>query len=262
LPPMEVLPPRKRERQLDPVLTHSLWRTRAPTWCRLPHLGRNQSIQIATTSSLYFTSLPRTSFRLGARKSGQVSACVRPHARTQANTPTCHREARRRGPATDMPAFSSEDKDAAFGWPMLTTAHASSPHSSEAKSRPSTCCGVRASLIEPRRPTFSAPGRSLSPSAFCSRTTTPEGVEPCSPCPSGARACSRARTPLQASCHAAADIPVATPQSSSRTKPFTIAPPCSSGSCISRPHARACTQPSCRLCSPCSSLVNTFTRVS
>jgi hypothetical protein len=40
------------------------------------------------------TSLPRTSFRLGARASGQVSARVRPHVRTQANTPACHRGAR------------------------------------------------------------------------------------------------------------------------------------------------------------------------
>jgi hypothetical protein len=39
------------------------------------------------------TSLPRTSFRLGARASGQVSARVRPHVRTQANTPVCHRGA-------------------------------------------------------------------------------------------------------------------------------------------------------------------------
>jgi hypothetical protein len=81
----------------------------------------------------------RPSDRLGARASGQVSAGVRPHARTQANTPVSHRGARRRGQATDMPARSSEDMDAAFGRPMLTTAHASSPRSSEAKSRPSTC---------------------------------------------------------------------------------------------------------------------------
>jgi hypothetical protein len=229
---------------------------------RLPHLERNQSIQIATTSSLYFTSLLRTSFRLGAGTSGQVSARVRPHARTQANTPACHRGARRCGPATDMPACSSEDMDAAFGRPMLTTAHASSPHSSEAKSRPSTCCGVSASLIEPRRPTLSASDCSLSPPALCSRTPAPEGVEPYSPCPNGAHACSRARTPSQVSCHAAAGTPVATPRSSSRTEPFTIAPSCSSESFISRPHARACARPSCRLCSPCSSSVNTFTRLS
>jgi hypothetical protein len=185
------------------------------------------------------TSLPRTSFHLDARASGQVSARVRPHVRTQANTPACHRGARRRGQATDMPARSSEDMDAAFGRPMLTTAHASSPHSSEAKTRPSTCQGVRASLIEPRRPTLSAPGCSLSPPAFCSRTPAPAGVEPCSSCPNGARSCSRARTPSQASCHAAADTPVATPRSSSRTKPVTFAPPCSTGSFVSQTHARA-----------------------
>jgi hypothetical protein len=68
------------------------------------------------------TSLPRTSFRLGARASGQVSACVRPHVCTQANTPACHRGARRRGQATDMPARSSEDMDAAFGQPVHTHA--------------------------------------------------------------------------------------------------------------------------------------------
>jgi hypothetical protein len=181
----------------------------------LAHLERNQSTQIATTSSLYFTSPPRTSFRLDARASGQVSARVRPLVRTQANTPACPRGARRRGQATFSPARSSEDMDAAFGRPMLTSTHASSPHSSEAKTRPSTCCGVRASLIKPRRPTLSAPGCSLSPLAFCSRTPAPVGVEPCSPCPNGARACSRARAPSQASCHAAADPPVATPQSSS-----------------------------------------------
>jgi hypothetical protein len=68
------------------------------------------------------TSLPRTSFRLGARASGQVSARVRPHIRTQANTPACHRGARRRGQATFLAARSSEDMDAAFGRPMLTHA--------------------------------------------------------------------------------------------------------------------------------------------
>jgi hypothetical protein len=52
------------------------------------------------------------------------------------------------------------------------------------------------------------------------------------------------------------------PRSSIRTKPFTFAPPCSSGSFISRPHARADARPSCRLCCPCSSPVNTFARVS
>jgi hypothetical protein len=35
-----------------------------------------------------------------------------------------------------------------------------------------------------------------------------------------------------------------------------------SGSFISPPHARACARPSYRLCSPCSSPVNTLTRVS
>jgi hypothetical protein len=74
------------------------------------------------------TSPPRTSFRLDARASGQVSARVRPHVRTQANTPVCHRGACRRGQATFLPARSGEDMDAAFGRPMLTTAHASSPH--------------------------------------------------------------------------------------------------------------------------------------
>jgi hypothetical protein len=68
--------------------------------------------------------------------------------------------------------------------------------------------------------------------------------------------------PSQVSCHAAADTPVATQQSSSCTEPFTITPPCSSGSFISRPHACACARPSCRLCSPCPSPVNTFARVS
>jgi hypothetical protein len=208
------------------------------------------------------TSLPRTSFRLDARASGQVSARVRPHVRTQANTPVCHRGARRRGQATFLPARSGEDMDVAFGRPMLTTAHASSPHSGEAKTRPSTCCGVRASLIKPRRSTLSAPGCSLSPPAFCSHTPAPAGVEPCSPCANGARACSRAHTPSQASYHAAADTPVASPRSSSRTKPFTFAPPCSSGSFVSQTHARADARPSCRLCSPCSSPVNTLTRVS
>jgi hypothetical protein len=161
-----------------------------------------------------------------------------------------------------MPTRSSEDMDAAFGRPMLTTAHASSPHSSEAKMRPSTCQGIRVSLIEPRRPTLSATGCSLAPLALCSRTPAPAAVEPCSSCPNGARACSRARTPSQASCHAAADTPVATSRSSSCTEPFTFALPCSSGSFISLPHARACARPSCRPCSPCSSPVNTFTRVS
>jgi hypothetical protein len=85
---------------------------------------------------------------------------------------------------------------------------------------------------------------------------------PALPVPNGARACSRTRTLSQASCHAAADTLVATPRSSSRTEPFTIAPPCSFGSFISRPHARACARPSCRLCSPCSRPVNTFTCVS
>jgi hypothetical protein len=206
---------------------------------RLPHLKRNQSIQIATTSSLYYTAPPRTSFRPGARASGQVSARVRPHVRPEANTPLCHRGARRRGQATNMPARSSKDMDAAFGRPMLTTAHTSSPHSSEAKLRPSMCRGVRASLIEPRRSTFAASGRSLSPPTFCSRTPAPAGVEPCSSCPSGACACSHARTSSQASCHAAADTPVAMPRSSSRTKPFTFVPPCSSGSFVSQTHARA-----------------------
>jgi hypothetical protein len=200
---------------------------------------RNRSIQIATTTSLYFTSPLRTSFRLDARASSQVSAHVRPHVRTQANTPVCHRGARRRGQATFLPARSSEDMEAAFGRPMLTTAHASSPHSSEAKMRPSMCRGIRASLIEPRRPTLSAPGCSLSPPAFCSRTPAPAGVEPCSSCPSGACACSHAHTPSQASCHAAADTPVATTRSSSRAKPFTFAPPCSSGSFVSQTHACA-----------------------
>jgi hypothetical protein len=55
--------------------------------------------------------------------------------------------------------------------------------------------------------TIATPGCSLSPSAFCSHTPALEGVEPCSPCPNGARACSRARTPSQASCHASADTP-------------------------------------------------------
>jgi hypothetical protein len=64
----------------------------------------------------------RPSDRLGARASGQDSARVRPHARTQANTPACHSGARRRGQATFMPAHSSEDMDAAFGRPMLTHA--------------------------------------------------------------------------------------------------------------------------------------------
>jgi hypothetical protein len=64
----------------------------------------------------------RPSDRLGARASGQVSARVRPHARTQANTPACRRGARRRGQATGMPARSSEDMDAVFGRPMLTHA--------------------------------------------------------------------------------------------------------------------------------------------
>jgi hypothetical protein len=204
----------------------------------------------------------RPSDRLGARASGQVSACVRPHARTQANTPVCHRGARRRGQATDMPMRSSEDMDAAFGRPVLTTAHASSPHTSEAKTRPSTCCGIRASLIEPRCPTLSAPGCSLSPPVFCSCTPAPAGVEPCFPCPNGARACSHACTPSQASCHATADTPAATLRSSSRTELFTITPPCLSGSFISPPHARACARPSCRLCSPFSSPVNTFARMS
>jgi hypothetical protein len=207
--------------------------------CRLPHLERNQNTQTATASSLYFTSPPRTSFRLDARASGQVSARVRPHVRTQANTPVCHRGARRRGQATFLPARSGEDMDAAFGRPMLTTAHASSPHSSEAKMRPSMCRGVRASLIKPHRPTLSAPGCSLSPLALCSRTPAPAGDEPCSSCPSGACACSRARTSSQASCHAAADTPVATSLSSSSTEPFTFAPPCSSGSFVSQTHARA-----------------------
>jgi hypothetical protein len=84
------------------------------------------------------TSLPRTSFCLDTRASGRVSARVRPHVRTQANTPVCHRGACRRGQATFLPARSGEDMDAAFGRLMLTTAHASSPHSSEAKTRPST----------------------------------------------------------------------------------------------------------------------------
>jgi hypothetical protein len=53
-----------------------------------------------------------------------------------------------------------------------------------------------------------------------------------------------------------------TSRSSSRTEPFTIAPSCSSGSFISQSHARACVRPSCRLCSPCSSVVITFARVS
>jgi hypothetical protein len=79
----------------------------------------------------------------------------------------------------------------------------------------------------------------LSPPALCSRIPKPEGVEPCSPCPNGARACSRARTPSQSSCHAAADTPVVTSQSSSCTEPFTFAPPCSSGSFVSQTHTRA-----------------------
>jgi hypothetical protein len=47
--------------------------------------------------------------------------------------------------------------------------------------------------------TITAPDCSLSPLAFCSRTPAPAGVEPYSPRPNGARACSRARTPSQAS---------------------------------------------------------------
>jgi hypothetical protein len=172
------------------------------------------------------TSLPRTSFRLGARASDQVSARVRPHVRTQANTSMCHRGAHLSVP---QPRVNSN------------------PHR-----RPSHHCQEshdldRDLLFAKRRPrrvvrslsTFAASGRSLSPPTFCSRTPAPAGVEPCSPCPNGARACSRARTPSQASCHAVADTPVATSRSSSCTEPFTFAPSCTSGSFISRTHARA-----------------------
>jgi hypothetical protein len=103
-----------RSRSCAPALAHA----RANPIVVL-HTSSKTCTQFATAPSLYFTSLPRTSFRLGARASGQVSARVRPHARTQANTPACHRGARRRGQATDMPARSSEDMDAAFGRPML-----------------------------------------------------------------------------------------------------------------------------------------------
>jgi hypothetical protein len=43
---------------------------------------------------------------------------------------------------------------------MLTATHASSPHTSETESQPSTCCGVRTSLFDPRCTTLSA--RSLT----------------------------------------------------------------------------------------------------
>jgi hypothetical protein len=191
----------------------------------------------------------RPSDRLGARASGQVSAGVRPHARTQANTTMCHRGAHLSVP---RPRVNSN--------PRLRPSH----HRQESPVLD------RDLLFARRRPrrvvrslsTFASSGRSLSPPTFCSRTPAPAGVEPCSSCPNGARACSRARTPSQASCHAAADTPVVTPQSSSHTEPLTLALPCSSGSFISRPHARASARPSYRLCCPGSSPVNTLTRVS
>jgi hypothetical protein len=51
---------------------------------RLPHLERNQSIQIATTSSLYFTSPLRTSFRPTGRTSVRPSQCTWSSTRTHA----------------------------------------------------------------------------------------------------------------------------------------------------------------------------------
>jgi hypothetical protein len=51
---------------------------------RLAHLERNQSTQIATTSSLCFTSPPRTSFRPPGRTSVRTSQCVRSSTRTHA----------------------------------------------------------------------------------------------------------------------------------------------------------------------------------
>jgi hypothetical protein len=170
----------------------------------------------------------------------------------------CHRGARRRGQATFLPARSSEDMDAAFGRPMLTTAHASSPHSSEAKMRPSMCRGVRASLIEPRRPTLSAPGCSLSPPAFCSRTPAPAGVEPCSSCPSGARMFTRTHVlaselPRRRG-HPSRDAAELEPHQAVYLRTVVLV--------REQTHARAGARPSCRLCSPCSSPVNTFARES
>jgi hypothetical protein len=122
LPPMEILPPRECERQLDPVLAHLLWHMSAPTQsspspprAKPKHPNRDHPVSLLHRRG-------RPSDRLGARASGQVSARARPHARTQENTPACHHGARRRGQATFLPARSSEDMDAAFGRPMLTYA--------------------------------------------------------------------------------------------------------------------------------------------
>jgi hypothetical protein len=63
-----------------------LWPSRrhspTPTRSSPSHLERNQSIQIATTSSLYFTSPPRTSFRwTHERQAKSVHVFVRTYAR-------------------------------------------------------------------------------------------------------------------------------------------------------------------------------------
>jgi hypothetical protein len=117
-----------------------------------------------------------------------------------------------------------------------------------ARAMASPFCGQTSCELKPSLPTFSSsPGKPRSSPALPVQTVHAHVHAHAHPR-------KRAATP--------ADTPVATSRSSSRTEPFTIAPPCSSGSFISRPHARACARPSCRLCSPCSSPVNKFARVS
>jgi hypothetical protein len=84
-----------------------------------------------------------------------VSRHIWPTTPNRAHTLACHREARRRGQATGMPAHSHTHGRAwtpPLAGPMLTVAHASSPRAREIESRPNKCCGVCVALVVPHRP--------------------------------------------------------------------------------------------------------------
>jgi hypothetical protein len=81
LPPLEIIPPRECQRQLDPILAHLLRRMSAPTQSSPSPPRTKPKHPIATTPSLYFTAEdvfpPR---RTSVRPSQCSCSSTRPHA--------------------------------------------------------------------------------------------------------------------------------------------------------------------------------------
>jgi hypothetical protein len=156
LPLMEILPPRKCERQLDPVLAHSLWRMSAPTQsspspprAKPKHPDRDHLIAL-----FHLTSedvLPSAWAHEHQAKSVHMSV---------------HKHARRRTPRRAAAELAAMAKPPAClraqvrKWTLSLANQCSLMH---ARAKASPFCGQTSCELQPSPPTFSpSPGKPCS----------------------------------------------------------------------------------------------------